>query len=55
MAPIDRHLIDISLLNEDEKKWLNTYHKNVRDIIHPLLQKSDPDAADWLIGATEPL
>ena len=29
MAPIDKDLIDISILNEKEKKWLNNYHYQV--------------------------
>ena len=31
MAPIDKDLIDQSLLNNNEKKWLNNYHKKVFD------------------------
>ena len=31
MVPIDKELIDIKFLNENEKKWLNNYHKNVFD------------------------
>ena len=27
MAPIDKNLIDKKILNSDEKKWLNKYHK----------------------------
>ncbi len=29
MAPIEKDLIDKEILNQDEKKWLNNYHKNV--------------------------
>ena len=29
MVPIDKDLIKISLLNKNEKKWLNNYHKEV--------------------------
>ena len=29
MAPIDKDLIDEKLLNRNEKKWLNNYHKKV--------------------------
>ena len=29
LAPIDRQLIEASLLSENEIKWLNTYHKHV--------------------------
>ena len=29
MAPIDKSLIEISILKKDEKKWINGYHKSV--------------------------
>ena len=29
MVPIDKELIDETLLNSNEKKWLNNYHKTV--------------------------
>ena len=29
LAPIDKELIDMSILNKKEKKWLNNYHKKV--------------------------
>ena len=29
MAPIEKELIDINLLNNKEKKWINDYHKKV--------------------------
>ena len=29
MAPIDKSLLEASLLNKKEKKWLNSYHKKV--------------------------
>ena len=29
LAPIDKELIDMSILNQKEKKWLNNYHKKV--------------------------
>ena len=29
MAPIDKNLIDHSILNKSEKNWLNKYHKQV--------------------------
>ena len=28
-APIDKELIDKSILNNNEKKWLNSYHRSV--------------------------
>ena len=29
MAPIDKELINQDILDKDEKKWLNNYHKKV--------------------------
>ena len=29
MAPIEKELIDINLLNTKEKNWINNYHKKV--------------------------
>ena len=29
MAPIDKDLINISLMNNKEKNWLNIYHQKV--------------------------
>ncbi len=51
-APIDRALIDVDLLSEDERKWYNDYHTQVRAKIAPQL---DGDAHDWLMLATEAL
>lgn len=55
MAPIDKNLIEPSLLTADELKWLNDYHAEVRKNILPLLEKVDAKAAAFLRQATEPL
>ncbi|MCL2822673.1 MAG: aminopeptidase P family protein [Polyangiaceae bacterium] len=53
LCPIDRTLIDASLLTADEQKWLNEYHERVNTTLSPLLE----DAADreWLVSACAPL
>jgi Xaa-Pro aminopeptidase len=50
LCPIDVRPIEISMLNEQEKNWLNEYHTHVRHQLMPLLE----DAADqkWLEKAT---
>jgi Xaa-Pro aminopeptidase len=50
LCPIDVRPIEISMLNEQEKAWLNDYHAHVRHQLMPLLD----DAADqkWLEKAT---
>jgi Xaa-Pro aminopeptidase len=52
LAPIDRRLIDETLLTSVEWQWLNDYHAKVRETLLPYL---DPDTASWLIDATEEL
>ncbi|OOF14857.1 MULTISPECIES: aminopeptidase P family protein [unclassified Salinivibrio] len=51
-APIDRRLVDVSLLSEAEIQWWNRYHQTVWDEISPHLD--DQDQA-WLKQATAPL
>ena len=51
-APIDKDLIDISLLNNNEKDWINAYHQEVYKIIAPYL---NTDQKDWLLLSTSPL
>lgn len=52
LAPIDRSLIDLSLMAQPEIDWLNAYHRRVRDTIAPLV---DDTTAAWLEEATGPL
>ncbi len=55
MAPIDRNLIEPSLLTDEELKWLNDYHADVRKNLAPLLATLDPKAAAFLQTATDPI
>jgi Xaa-Pro aminopeptidase len=50
LAPIDRNLIDPSLLDDGEIAWLDAYHARVRETLTPTL---DPDTARWLAAATQ--
>ena len=52
LAPIDRNLIDPSLLDQEEIAWLNAYHARVRETLTPLV---DPETARWLANATQPI
>jgi Xaa-Pro aminopeptidase len=52
LAPIDRALIDGSLMTRDEIAWLDAYHDRVRKTLTPLV---DPETATWLKAATAPL
>ncbi len=49
LAPIDKRLIETSMLSEAERDWLNAYHVRVRDEIGPLL---DEKTRAWLQVAT---
>jgi Xaa-Pro aminopeptidase len=55
MAPIDKNLIEPSIMTNEEIKWFNDYHADVRKNLLPLLESRDPAAAKFLIEATEPL
>jgi Xaa-Pro aminopeptidase len=52
LAPIDRNLIEPSLLDDEEIEWLDAYHARVRETLTPLV---DPDTAHWLTAATAPI
>jgi Xaa-Pro aminopeptidase len=52
LAPIDRRLIEVSLLNQQELAWLNQYHARVLAEIGP---RVDSDVQAWLEAATAPL
>lgn len=54
LVPMDRHLIDVSLLEDLELDWVNAYHKRVWDEISPLLANKN-DVLAWLKAATAPL
>jgi Xaa-Pro aminopeptidase len=52
-APIDRRLIEPSLLSPVERAWIDAYHAEVRTRIGPLV--TDSADSTWLDRATEPL
>ena len=41
MAPIDKELIDLKILNKKEKIWLNNYHKKVFDNLKKFMNKTE--------------
>ena len=51
-APIDRRLIEVDLLTDAERQWLNSYHADVRRIVADQL---DEQTKAWLVAATEPV
>jgi Xaa-Pro aminopeptidase len=52
LIPIDLSQVELHLLNEQEKQWLDDYHQQVRDVLSPLV---DSDARPWLFEATAPI
>ncbi len=54
LCPIERRLIDVSLLSRAERAWLDGYHAHVRQVIEPLLG-DDERARVWLARACAPL
>ncbi len=52
LCPIDRRLIDTSMLTEAELDWVDAYHRRVREALSDLLDGED---RAWLQRATAPL
>ena len=52
LAPIDRNLVDVALLDTVERGWLNAYHARVLAEIGPQL---DDAGQAWLAAATAPI
>jgi Xaa-Pro aminopeptidase len=52
LAPMDRRLIDVTLLNPSDINWLNQYHQRIRETIADRLPD---DAKQWLMRQTEPI
>jgi Xaa-Pro aminopeptidase len=52
LAPIDKRLVEPSLLTQAEIDWLDSYHAQVRESVGPQLAGA---ALGWLADATSPL
>ncbi|WP_411817433.1 aminopeptidase P family protein [Hyphococcus sp. DH-69] len=49
LAPINLDLVKVDLLTEEERTWLNQYHKRVRETLAPLIST---EIKDWFEKAT---
>lgn len=49
LCPIDTRCVDLELLREDERQWLNSYHEEVRE---RLLPRVAGEAKEWLLLRT---
>lgn len=52
LVPIDLSLVELHLLSETEKQWIDDYHQQVRETLSP---RVDSDARPWLFAATAPI
>ena len=50
LCPIDTRCIELGLLREDEREWLNNYHLDVRERLLPRVEGA---ARQWLVARTE--
>ncbi|CEM10978.1 unnamed protein product [Vitrella brassicaformis CCMP3155] len=66
LVPFQRKMIDLSLLSDDEIKWVNAYHERVRETVERRLREEEQrssgsptvdnsDVIAWLREATAPL
>lgn len=51
-VPLDRRLVDLTLLSGDERAWIDRYHSDTLEKIGP---RVDGTALDWLNAACAPL
>ena len=51
-APIDRDLIEKSILLDNEINWINIYHQDVYNKVSPYLKSQEKE---WLAKVTTPL
>lgn len=52
LIPIDLNQVELHLLSEQEKQWLDAYHQQVRETLLPLVNS---EARAWLEEATAPI
>ena len=52
LFPFDINLIETSMFNDDEIKWINEYHKKVYDLLTPSLNEKE---TAWLAAKTQPI
>ena len=52
LAPFDRDALDVSLLSDEERRWLDDYHRRVHEALSPYLSAEE---RCWLCDVTQPL
>ena len=51
-APLERKLIEVDMLSQSQRQWVDDYHSKVRAVIAPQLEG---EAREWLEAQTAPL
>eukprot|EP00358_Blepharisma_japonicum_P006562 CAMPEP_0202940690 /NCGR_PEP_ID=MMETSP1395-20130829/821_1 /ASSEMBLY_ACC=CAM_ASM_000871 /TAXON_ID=5961 /ORGANISM="Blepharisma japonicum, Strain Stock R1072" /LENGTH=580 /DNA_ID=CAMNT_0049635313 /DNA_START=41 /DNA_END=1783 /DNA_ORIENTATION=+ len=55
-VPYDKNLILLSMLNDEDKAYINAYHQIVYDTLSPILRSRNDDfTLNWLEKATSPI
>eukprot|EP00735_Rhodelphis_limneticus_P006112 TRINITY_DN18471_c0_g1::TRINITY_DN18471_c0_g1_i1::g.2809::m.2809 TRINITY_DN18471_c0_g1::TRINITY_DN18471_c0_g1_i1::g.2809 ORF type:complete len:592 (+),score=155.53,sp/B0DZL3/AMPP1_LACBS/50.42/0.0,Peptidase_M24/PF00557.19/6.8e-39,Peptidase_M24/PF00557.19/3.7e+03,Creatinase_N/PF01321.13/3.2e-14,Creatinase_N/PF01321.13/0.13 TRINITY_DN18471_c0_g1_i1:141-1778(+) len=54
-VPLDRKLIDVSALTNEERAWIDHYHAECLQKVMPQLGESEKEARSWLENACRPL
>ncbi len=52
LVPIQRTLIDLTLMSKQQVDWVNSYHTKCREKVAPLVEGK---AREWLMRETEPI
>ena len=55
MCPLDRCLVNTSLLSAEEISWVDSYHAKVREALLAGMTEHFPEALPYLLRTTEPL
>jgi Xaa-Pro aminopeptidase len=53
MIPIQKKMLVLDLLTNDDLKWLNDYHQDISSKVRPLL--TSEEAREWLDRSTAPI
>ena len=47
-APIELDSVELSMLDKQEKEWLNAYHKEVYELLSPFMDKEEVEVLKYL-------
>ncbi|KAA8497147.1 putative Xaa-Pro aminopeptidase P [Porphyridium purpureum] len=54
-VPIQKRMIAVELLSQEERDWIDLYHREVWDSISPRISENDTVTLNWLRASTTPL